>query len=59
MVDTFEATCTSGYEIRKIERKVDERYVNYLVTECRIEREQVGISRADSCQELKKRGYAL
>jgi hypothetical protein len=57
--DSFEARYTSGYEIRKLEKQVDERYVNHLVTECRIEREQVGASRAKSCQELKKRGYAL
>ena len=57
--ETFEARYTSGYEIRKLEKQVDERYVNHLVTECRIEREQVGASRAQSCQELKKRGYSL
>lgn len=55
----FEAAYTSGYEIRKVEKQVDERYISHLASECRIERAEVGLKRAESCQELKKRGYEL
>ena len=63
---SFESYYSSGPKIRKLEKDVDTKYVNHLMSSCRQEKEMRTSLRSKdreeqvpSCVELEKRGYKL
>ena len=63
---SFESYYSSGPKIRKLEKDVDTKYVNHLMSSCRQEKDMRTSLRSKdrkeqvpSCVELEKRGYKL